>query len=279
MRRNNLDLLLALGIAMVNVVWVLLAMLADLTAFSVVNIILTLPLVFVIPGYTLTETFFARRPLEPVQRLAFTLALSLSIAIISGFLLNLLPTGLTLLPWASWLGLLSMIFAVLAVIRRRGQSEGGEQSIIQNRPQRFRTQISAVMLFAMSALVIVLSMMYSVIGAEQRSQPTFNQLSALPSAAGNTCAVVIRLQSFEANSTSFGLTVTANRALISTWSTITLLPQQEWIYTEPLPVETNNSLLVLVQLYHTGNLQTRLTYVQVTLHVVRKGTSVQCTYA
>src|SRR5258707_849217 len=227
MRHNNLDLLLALGIAMVNVVWVLLALLADLTAFSVVNIILALPLFFVVPGYTLTEMFFARRPLEPVQRLAFTLALSLSIAITSGFLLNLLPTGLTLLPWASWLGLLSMIFAVLAVIRRRGQPEYREQTIMQDRPRGSRFQISAVMLFALAALVIVLSMVYSVISAEQRSQPTFNALSALPSATGNTCAVVIRVQSFEADSASFGLTVTTNKELTNTWSTITLEPQQE----------------------------------------------------
>ena len=104
MRHKYLDLLLVLGIAVANVVWALLATSTDLTSFSVVNIILAVPLVLVAPGYALSALFFPQRSMEAVQRLAFTIALSVALTILSGFLLNQLPTGLRPLPWALLLG-------------------------------------------------------------------------------------------------------------------------------------------------------------------------------
>ena len=64
MRLKNLDLIVTLIIVVLNVIWVLLP-----SHLPVIGIILSLPLVFVLPGYTLTEALFRKRLLETSHRL------------------------------------------------------------------------------------------------------------------------------------------------------------------------------------------------------------------
>ena len=54
MQKKNLDLIVVLLIAALNVGWTLLAV-----HLPVVGIIFALPLVFLLPGYALTEVFFS----------------------------------------------------------------------------------------------------------------------------------------------------------------------------------------------------------------------------
>src|SRR6266516_7404066 len=89
MRLKNLDLIVTMTIATLNVLWALLA-----SHIPVIGIILALPLVFVLPGYTLTAALFHNRSLGVPARLLFSFGLSLAIDILGGLILNLLPTGL-----------------------------------------------------------------------------------------------------------------------------------------------------------------------------------------
>ena len=107
MRRNNIDLAAAAVIVAVNIIWSLLP-----NPSTIVGIVLSLPLIFILPGYMLTEAMFHERSLEISHRLTLSLSLSLTVVIIGGFLLNLLPSGLRAIPWAIFLGLLIMEFAV-----------------------------------------------------------------------------------------------------------------------------------------------------------------------
>lgn len=282
MRRKNLDLLFVLGIAMVNVIWALLSQLFDFTALSFVNIILALPQVFILPGYVLTETLFPRRALETVQRLVFALALSLAITIVSGFLLNLLPQGLSVLPWAIWLGLFSMLFALVAFLRRHERVVGPDQTILQpavhiGQVQRPRFSFSATLLFGMAALVIVLSMLYSVIGASQQSHPGFTNVWLLPAQTGNGCTVDIGVRSFEAGPLNYRVVMTTNKARTASWDSITLSTNEQWLQRVSVPVGTNTSLVVLVQVYRLDQPEKVYRHVDLTLHVVTRGTTKECT--
>lgn len=283
MLRKNLDLCGTLGIAVANVVWALFTASANQASLSVISIVLTLPLVLVVPGYVLTEALFPRRALETFQRVAFTIALSLAVTILSGFLLNQLPSGLRLFPWAIWLGLFTVIFSLLAYLRRRKQLLAAQaqvdQTIMVRAVHRSQPQISAFVLFGLAMLVIVLSVLYSVVGAEQQSHPGFTNLSVLPAIkAGNSCAVSIRLQSFELASVSYRVVVTTNKAQTASWASVSLLPQQQWVQLEAIPVGTSTSLFVLVQVYRLDQPQTVYRHVDVTLQVASKGgTAKQCT--
>src|SRR5258708_6038085 len=115
MRLKNLDLIVTVTIAATNVIWALLP-----NRTPVIGIILALPLVFVLPGYALTEALFHKRSLDASRRLLFSLGLSLEIAVVSGLILNLLPVGLQAVSWAALLGLLTVVFSLLAAYLRRG---------------------------------------------------------------------------------------------------------------------------------------------------------------
>src|SRR5258708_13454543 len=109
MHHKNLDLIAAVIIAVLNVVWVLLH-----SSAPVVGIILAFPLVLVLPGYTLTEVLFRKRSLNAPERLVLSLGLSLAIDVLSGLFLNVLPVGLQPTSWAVLLGLLTVEFSLLA---------------------------------------------------------------------------------------------------------------------------------------------------------------------
>src|SRR5271165_5198204 len=121
MRLKNLDLIITIAVALINVGWVLLP-----NRPSLLGTIFVLPSLFVLPGYALTEALFRRsstdadalthkvrlrleRPFGMSDRLIISLGLSFAIDIICGFVLNMLPMGLQALSWAVALGLLTTI--------------------------------------------------------------------------------------------------------------------------------------------------------------------------
>src|SRR5438067_8230566 len=108
MRLKHLDLIVTITLAAMNVIWALLP-----SRIPLVGIVLALPLVFVLPGYTLTEVLLRKRSFNTSNRLLFSIGLSLAIAILSGFILNLLPGGLQAISWALWLGLFTVVFSLL----------------------------------------------------------------------------------------------------------------------------------------------------------------------
>src|SRR6266581_2234099 len=94
MRRKNRDLMVTAIIASLNIIWTLLP-----NRPIVIGVILTMPLVFFLPGYILTEALFSKRTLIASHHLVLSLALSMAIDIIGGLILNVLPIGLQTLSW------------------------------------------------------------------------------------------------------------------------------------------------------------------------------------
>src|SRR5579859_958726 len=118
MRLKNIDLLVALVACMVNVLFVLTPI-----ALPWLKDLLVLPLVFVLPGYILTEILFQRRKIARSHHLLLTLGLSIAIVIIVGLLLNTLPSGLQSASWVLSLSLLS-VTGILFLMIRRGKVAG-----------------------------------------------------------------------------------------------------------------------------------------------------------
>src|SRR5207245_10291586 len=134
MRIRNVDLIGAICFAVSGMGWALLP-----NRPLLVGVLLAIPLVFILPGYTLTRAFFRRRPADPlsassnglilqprlkigqpfgaVDLMVFSLGLSLVIDVIRGFLLDLIPVVLQWQAWTVFLGLVSVVFALLACAR------------------------------------------------------------------------------------------------------------------------------------------------------------------
>src|SRR5229473_6559491 len=134
MRLKNLDLIAAILVVAINVGWTQLP-----HPPLVIGIILALPLIFILPGYTLTQTLFRERlpapdpssnlilrpslkigqPINAADHIILSLGLSMAIDVVVGFALNILPIGLQGLSWIISLGLIITIFALLVAFLRR----------------------------------------------------------------------------------------------------------------------------------------------------------------
>ncbi len=82
------------------------------------RVILTLPLVLLLPGYALVAAIFPRRLPCPTERLVMTLALSVASTAIAGLLLNYTASGLTDWTWLVTLPGITWGACLIAAVRR-----------------------------------------------------------------------------------------------------------------------------------------------------------------
>ena len=312
MRRRNLDLVAAIAIAAASIAP---ALLPDRLPF--VGTLLALPLVFVLPGYTLTQALFRSRPTDSsasttsttiaatrspgslilpprlltgysfgtFDHLAFSLGLSLVIDILVGFLLNLLPIGLQWRSWSLALGLLTLVFALLALIRRlfpfpslTGESHAPARAAQAPLPpinsslaptstrsrQRKHRPYKEIGLLLAALLIAVLALWLAAIRPPQ-PQPSFTQFWMLPTAQANhSCAVQVGVQSFETAPVTYSIQVTSG-ALVFSLPSITLDTQQQWNHIVSIS-STEGSQPVVARLYRLDQPGTIYREVHLTLH-------------
>ena len=239
MRLRNLDLVGAICLAVAATGWALLP-----NRPLLVGILLAVPLVFFLPGYTLCQVFIRKRsapptsstglilqpglkidrPLGAVDLLVFSLGLSLVIDIIIGFLLNLLPVGLQWQSWTLSLGLVTEVFALLAVLLRWKQV-----SPVKSKGAAWgRARLLKDGALLASALIVATLALWLAIVRPPQPQPSFTQFWMLPSGAGKSCAVLIGMQSFETAPLVYRVEVTSNGKQVASWPSITLATQQQW---------------------------------------------------
>lgn len=255
MRLNNKDIFVAVIIAVLNVLWALLP-----NRSSVISIILVLPLVFVVPGYMLTQGLFHNRSLDVPRQLVFSIGFSFVIDIFSGFLLNLLPTGLRALSWATLLALLTTAFSLLVFYLRK------RTTFKRASVPRLHFTIKDSVLLGFASLIVCFAVLYSVISAIQQPRPGFTQLWMTPQVqAGKGCAVQVGMQNFETTSTAYRITVTTNGKQLTSWPSIILAPQQKWQQVLPIISDATDTLYVEAQLYRLDQQQTTYRSVHLTL--------------
>lgn len=325
MRRRNLDLVAAIAIAAASIP---LALLPD--RLPLAGTLLALPLVFLLPGYTLTQALFRPRPTDSsanstsspgslilpprlltgysfgaFDHLAFSLGLSLVIDILVGFLLNLLPIGLQWQSWSLTLGLLALVFALVALIRRllrkhanpsnvrrdRGQSGGvagalrlssshsssskASHGLHPGQAQGPRTaspyplslRVKEGTLLLAALIIAGLAMWLAIIRPPQ-PQPSFTQFWMLPSTQANhSCAVQVGIQSFETAPVAYRVQVTDGSTQVFLLPSIALDTQQQWKQVVFISnAGTGNSQLVDAHLYRLDHPGTTYREVHLTLH-------------
>lgn len=201
MRLKNLDLSIALVISTASILCVLLPI-----TLLWLRTVLALPLIFVLPGYLLTELLFYWRKIAPSHRLLLTLGLSIVIVIISGLLLNILPIGLQSISWVICLSFITLIEIVIVAVRR-GKIAGSEIKIKV-------LHIYEYCLFGLALGGIIFALQYAREGMAQEPHVGFTQFWMVP-AGGNACAVKLGIHSFEPGQMAYSVSVAANDVPIS----------------------------------------------------------------
>ncbi len=290
MRLKNFDLISIIFFAALNVGW------AQLPVHPLIlGIILAIPLVLFLPGYTLTQILFHKRasdqlvdlpsklilqprlkidqPVSAVDHTIFSIGLSLAIDVLIGFILNFFPIGLALQSWAISLGLLTIAFALLAAYLRR------RDVVKAKKIAKLPITIYEYMLFGLAILIATGAVWLSIIRPLQ-PQPSFTQFWMLSSnQKAGSCAVRIGVHNQEPTTIEYRIVVTMNGNLIRTWPSVVLASQQEWDQVVSLSRGPADNMYVEGKLYQSNKPATVYQKVNVTLHLLgnnKGGNMLQC---
>jgi uncharacterized membrane protein len=88
--------------------------------FSLLRVVLAFIFVAIVPGYCLVNFLFQEGKLDLAEKTVLSVALSFSIAGISGLFLGLSPIGITVTSITESLSFIVIVLAVLALLRKSG---------------------------------------------------------------------------------------------------------------------------------------------------------------
>ena len=287
MRHKNLDLIASIAIALCTIGLTLLP-----AHVKILQLLVVLPLVFLVPGYLVTETLFQRRqasptlqtssflsrgiprPLDTGEFFTLSIGLSLAIDIVGGFLLNLLPIGLAAISWAMLLGILTIVLSLVVAIQRLYRRQVNVSSPFQL--PRVRLSMRQASLFGLAGVIVVLAILYSIHSAAQQPYPGFTQFWMLPpQSQQNSCTVQLGIRNVEGTPVTYRVVMEVNGASTKTWVPVMLDSQQTW--SQSVPITTSSltksatTIQVTAQLYRMDKASVVYRQVHVQLPVVKTG--------
>lgn len=235
MRRPPLSLPALIGIAVVGVVFT-----ATLFAFGgSVRAVLAVPLVLILPGYALTMAVLPNPTLGFVEQLTFTLGLSLAVAAVGGVILNLTPWGLQAGTWAAWLGTVTVVAGVIALLRRRVQSASSSRPMIAD------LSAHQLLMFGLAICITLGAIGLARYGAERQQSASFTQLWIQPADERGAPNVRIGVENMERRPTQYRLELKSDGSVIHEWPSIDLAPGKTWEATAALGVSTGSVVATL----------------------------------
>ena len=268
MRQRNKDLYVAMGIAVMNITGAFFP-----THLPAVSIILALPLIFFLPGYTLIEMLAHKYTLATSHRIIFSLGLSITLDCMGGFLLNVLPSGLRTQSWAVLLGCATLLLALLTLLLRRGTTPIESTLVALELGSLLRGGV----LFCLAAVLIVVTLIYATNGVTQQSHTGFTQLWMIPpTSSGQNCIVRLGVHSFEKTPVTFHATLSVNSVREVVWPSIALSPNQVWEQPILVPANTAHAALIEVKLYKGNDSTSVYRQVHITLRFNATGKMNSC---
>jgi uncharacterized membrane protein len=237
MRKQNKDLFLVLLIAIMNVIWACFPV-----HVVVIALVLALPLIFLAPGYLLIELLTQKREHDGTTHLLLSIGLSLSIDILGGFLLNVIPMGLTTLTWSVFLGALTIACALLCIVKRRQWRMYVDQQQ-KDLPTRYE-----FLLLTLTIYVVIFAFMYTTNSIVKQRDQGFTQFwLLLDDHQPPLCAIQLGIDSSETVTTTYQVEVKENNQRAAHWSSITLAPQQKWQGKLPLAIKYSQTTQLQIE--------------------------------
>ena len=235
--RNSPDLLLSIAVTLVA----LLSASLGLTS-PILRTLLALPLVFVLPGYSLVALLLPHYS-DQALRLMIAVALSISVTGVLGLLLNFTPWGLNPQTWLYGLSGITLIASILALIRRDGTPSVHP---------RTRLSIVQAALFGLAAVLVVFALIVARDGAARQVYPGFTQLWLVPADDSTQVSVQLGVRNEEAQPMTYRLVVYLDEAEAQVWDAIELTPDEQWEVRFALPPGQNGGSVVHARLYRVN---------------------------
>ncbi len=301
MRQRNSDMFAAIAIAALNIVGAFLP-----THVFLVSATLALPLVFFIPGYVLIEMIALKSMLSTFHRIIFSLGLSITLDIIGGFLLNILPVGLRAESWVVLLGSFTLLFALLIPLLRRDEVgtdlsrpswqsryqqdavnrslptvQSHDQYVVNRGVINQAPTMSSILrggaILCLAIILVVVALVYATNGVTQQPHTGFTQLWMLPPAQPEQqCIVHLGVHSFELTPVTYSVTLSVNTVREVVWPSIALAPNQTWDQPILVPASSTHTTTVEVKLYKGNSSSSVYRQVHITLHFNQAGKFFHC---
>lgn len=191
-----------------------------------------------LPGYALLRALFAGHHLETVERVVLVLGLNLAAGILAGFVLHLLPPGLSTRSWGAMLGCLTMACCAVAWIREHHGADatamramavapglGGDgaegispaaralSSDASMHPRRALVSASQLTMLAAAGVVSALALVVARAGVAAQPQPGYTALWIHPDDSGTM--VRVGVTDSEGHAQGYRLVVTLDGAVLS----------------------------------------------------------------
>ena len=230
-KRRSLDLIIIMSLTVCS--FLLIMLLPQVRPWLAV---LALPLVLIFPGYSLLVACFPRKALSGIERLLFSLGLSVVCVILCGLLLNTFPIGLQTHSWVTILSIVTLVCCLISFWLRRGAIKEG---IMRRRRRVFL--LRPLLLFILAAVVLASAVGLSYASAiqQEEGQPV-TQLWLLPDGqAGNQQRVRLGVATINVSDGHFSLQVRVDNLLVRTWPHLSLGSSQHWETTVLLSLPKN----------------------------------------
>jgi hypothetical protein len=210
---------------------------------SALQLVVALPLLLILPGYTITAALFPRHTLGIPEQLFSSIGLSLAAIVIGGFALHWTPWGLQTGSWVVFIFFVIVTASLIAMIRR--QRDLPTAAI----PLHVGLNGRQGLLLGLAVLVVAAAIGLARTPLPPQGLQGYTLLWILPAGDGRLDAVRLGVSSEEFVPVAYKLQVTMDDQLVEEWPVIQLAPGEQWETTAALPANMSGTAAVEATLY------------------------------
>jgi hypothetical protein len=214
---------------------------------SFLRVGLGLALVFVLPGYLFSAALFPKGTIDSVERLLFSLGISVSIIILGGLILNATPWGLQLGSWLVLLLIITVGSSLVVFARQQHRLPALAMPAV-------RLSASQMILFGAATIMVLAAINVARTPTPAQGTEGYTQLWMLPNGASGQGSIQFGIKSFELTLVRYKLQLFAGDKPLYEWPSIELEPGQEWSQTKTLLPEQRGTGSVRALLFRLDDL-------------------------
>ena len=227
----------------------LIASLAGLSAWlgwtwPVLPALLGLSLVLFVPGYALTAALFPPGTLGTVERVLFSVALSLVCTMLGSLALYWLHVTLRPVTWALLLAAVTYYASLIAWLRRRS---------IGSALPALNLNLAQTGMLGLAGLAVVAALALARVPSSPAGLQGYTVLWILPTDGAEPPGVRVGISSMEFAPARYRLLVTVDGQPMDEWAAIKLGPGESWEEFVPLSVQMAKPGKIEATLYRLDN--------------------------
>lgn len=219
--------------------WRDLALLAGLASLALVIVLLdlqrsvamlfTIPLVLLYPGYALIAALFPYSGLDRPSRALLCVSLSVTLTILTGFIVNRLPLGLYAGSWAISLWFVTIAACIVAFLRRlfAPASQQALNQSLAEQCQNIRIPIQQLALVGGAILLCIAGLVLAQYEAQRQPPANTVQLWLLPMPQAGKATLRLGLDSIGSASGRFKVMLMRDGVALKQWE-LNISPGERW---------------------------------------------------